>query len=91
MKWHYLIVTASHDLQAAGYREQLDLRRQLGLLADIDNVLVVADPGGRRIGSGGSTLFCLLEVVNRELGRRRTADWRGILNGLRILIVHAGG
>jgi len=91
MNWHYLIVTASHDSQARGYRTQLNLRRQLGLLADIDNVLVVPDPGGKRVGSGGSTLFCLLEVINRELAARPDADWREVLKGLRILIVHAGG
>jgi fucokinase len=92
MKWHYLIVTASNDLQACGYRAQLDLRRQLGLLADIDNVLVVPDPGGKRVGSGGSTLFCLLEVINRQFAvTDPAADWKGLLKGLRILIVHAGG
>jgi len=55
--WDYLIVTASNDLQAAAYRRQLDLRRELGLLPDIGQVLVVADLEGRRIGSGGSTLL----------------------------------
>jgi galactokinase/mevalonate kinase-like predicted kinase len=92
MNWHYLIVTASHDSQARGYRGQLELRRKLGLLPDIDNVLVVPDPGGKRVGSGGSTLFCLLEVINRQLAAAGPgADWKSLLKGLRILIVHAGG
>jgi fucokinase len=91
MNWNYLIVTASHDSQARGYRAQLELRRKLGLLADIENVIVVPDPGGRRVGSGGSTLFCLMEVIQRELAKGWGKDWASALKGLRILIVHAGG
>jgi fucokinase len=92
----YLIVTASNARQAEAYREQLALRRELGFLSGIRNVLVVADPGGRRVGSGGSTLFCLLEVLNRELAgdpkrREDRSAWLETLRSLRILIVHAGG
>jgi fucokinase len=81
--WDYLIVTASNERQAQAYQAQLDLRRELGLLSDIREVLVVPDPGGRRIGSGGSTLYCLMEVLSRrgqgdpvrvaKASRRRTA------------------
>ena len=67
--WHYLILTASNDAQAAAYRTQLELRRQLGLLAPVREALVVTDPDGRRVGSGGSTVCCLLEVLSRELAR----------------------
>ena len=49
------------------YQSQLDLRRKAGLLADFGNVMVVADPDGKRIGSGGSTIYCLLQVLRREL------------------------
>ncbi len=94
-QWDYLIVTASNDLQAEAYESQLKLRRDLGLLSDVREVMVVADPGGRRIGSGGSTLCCLMEVLARRLGRSlRTAgpkEWLEVLRKLRILIVHAGG
>jgi fucokinase len=65
--WDYLIVTASNDAQAGAYKSQLALRRRLGLLSSVRHVMVVADPGGRRVGSGGSTIYCLMEVVNREL------------------------
>ncbi len=84
--WDYLIVTASNAPQAEAYRSQLELRRGLGLLAGVRNVLVVPDPGGKRIGSGGSTVISLLEVVARHGG-----DPASALAGLRILIVHAGG
>jgi fucokinase len=94
--WDYLIVTASNARQAAAYETQLNLRRELGLLAGVRNILVVADPPGRRIGSGGSTVLCVLEVLHRE-SRGQAAPcpdaqlWRDILQRLRILIVHGGG
>ncbi len=94
--WDYLIVTASNDSQAAAYRRQLDLRRELGLLPDIGQVLVVADLEGKRIGSGGSTLLCLMEVLSREIDRGGldARDWetlQAVLAQRRVLIIHAGG
>jgi fucokinase len=91
--WDYLIVTASNDAQAAAYEGQLRVRRELGLLAGVDDVLVVADPAGQRIGSGGSTLLCLIEVLRRRTGAASAtrADWVRALRDLRVLIVHAGG
>ena len=93
--WDYLIVTASNADQAKAYNDQLDLRRRLGLLAGVREVIVVADPGGKRVGSGGSTVFCLMEVLRRRLGGRKDlgdpSTWLETLKGLRILIIHAGG
>jgi len=94
--WDYLIVTASDDAQAAAYESQLRTRRSLGLLAGVREAMVVADPGGRRVGSGGSTIFCLTEVLNRELPpslprRGDPGTWLKALARLRILILHAGG
>ena len=93
--WDYLIVTASNEAQARAYEKQLRLRRDLGLLACVREVLVLPDPGGKRIGSGGSTLCCLVEVLNRELGRRSERSgldaWQRVFEDLRILIIHAGG
>lgn len=92
--WDYLIVTASNEAQAAAYDAQLRLRRDLGLLTGAEEVLVVPDPGGRRVGSGGSTLFCLAEVLGRRLEGDALGDpgaWAETFRRLRILIVHAGG
>ena len=93
--WDYLIVTASNDAQAGNYEHQLALRQELGLLPYVRNVIVVADPGGKRIGSGGSTICCLLEVLNREMHQgsdhKGTEACQSVLEKLRILIVHAGG
>ncbi|MDT8300433.1 MAG: L-fucokinase [Sedimentisphaerales bacterium] len=93
--WDYLIVTASNDAQAGNYEHQLALRQELGLLPCVRDVIVIPDPGGKRIGSGGSTICCLLEVLNREMqqdsNRKGTGACQSVLEKLRILIVHAGG
>jgi fucokinase len=93
--WHYLILTAANDHQAAAYERQIRVRRETGYLTEVRDTFVVADPQGRRVGSGGSTIQCLLEVLRREseVGRRIT-DFAAVektLRSLRILIVHAGG
>jgi fucokinase len=94
--WDYLIVTASNERQASAYTEQLALRKSLGLIPGVREVLAVADPGGKRVGSGGSTVWCLLKVLERELGVESSKGldpkaWTEVLSRLRILIVHAGG
>ncbi len=104
--WDYLVVTASNEAQADSYRLQIRLRQELGLLTDVAHALVVPDPGGKRVGSGGSTLYCLTEVLNHRLASsppagtagslrkpaaRTTADLLDVLQDLRILILHAGG
>ena len=93
--WDYLIVTAANDRQAAAYESQIRLRREMGLLPQVRDFLVIPDRDGRRIGSGGSTLQCLDEVLRRESepgdGPNDVARAEAILSRLRILIVHAGG
>ena len=96
--WDYLIITASNDKQAGIYRRMIDLRKSLGLISAVKSVLVVADPGGRRVGSGGSTIYCLLRILDSDLGVRRRGKarldpktWEETLDRLRVLIVHAGG
>ena len=94
--WDYLIVTASSDAQASAYKAQLNLRRQHSELGGVGELLVVADPEARRVGSGGSTIFCLMQVVNKELATAPVLQFdlsaiETILRRLRILIIHAGG
>ena len=94
--WDYLILTASNALQARAYEDQLRARQELGLLPQVREALVVPDLEGKRIGSGGSTLACLVEILRRERARHGI-DFTGsgaiqqALSALRILIVHAGG
>jgi fucokinase len=91
----YLILTASNEAQADIYRQQIDIRRRLGLLSGIGSVLVVPDIGGKRIGSGGSTLCCLMEILRAELGEAAFGNdvslWQQALQGKKVLIIHAGG
>ena len=74
--WDYLILTASNDRQAAGYESQLAVRRRAGLLPEVGTALVVADPLGKRVGSGGSTLYCLMRVLEAEIRRTRSGGRR---------------
>ncbi len=89
--WDFLILTAANESQAAIYRDQLAVRARLGLLGEFRQWLVVADPGGKRVGSGGSTICCLLEILNQYGTSGGPDEWREGLAQQRILIVHAGG
>jgi fucokinase len=91
LAWDYLVLTASNAAQAEAYEIQLQMRRERGMLPQVREVLVVPDLQDRRIGSGGSTLLCLVRILNRERRRGRLGDAAAILRELRILIVHAGG
>ena len=96
LTWDYLIVTASNEAQAKSYESELNLRRKLGILPGVDQFLVVPDPQGKRIGSGGSTIYALLKVLSRKIetpGLERLSPRiiEETLNQLRILIIHAGG
>ncbi len=94
--WDYLVVTASNEDQASAYRSQLELRKKLGFIPQVREVLAISDPEDKRIGSGGSTICCLLKILSRELAGKASqlkdpSAWQETLAGLRILIIHAGG
>ena len=92
--WDYLILTAANAQQAEVYEDQIRLRREAGELSQVRYSLVVADIDDKRIGSAGSTLHCLAQVLRREAPHREVGDFEGassVLRRLRILIVHAGG
>ena len=83
--WDLCVLTAGDERQASMYRRQLDWRREAGLLPARTQFLVLPDPDGRRIGSGGATLRALQRVSTFE----RLNVERASLS--RILIIHAGG
>jgi fucokinase len=92
--WDYLIVTAANDEQAKAYDYQIQQRQKAGEIPQVRNCLALPDIDGKRIGSGGSTFHCLACVLHRErpgVGPASFEEAEAILNGLRILIVHAGG
>ncbi|MBS7262387.1 MAG: bifunctional fucokinase/L-fucose-1-P-guanylyltransferase [Eubacteriales bacterium] len=80
--WDYVVLTASDERQASGYRAQIRRRQKAGFLPRAATYLVVPDPEGRRCGSGGATLAALRAVA--DSGR---SDWEN----LRVLCIHSGG
>ena len=81
--WDYVILTASNERQAAGFRAQLAERRNAGFLPARTRFAVVPDPEGKRVGSGGATLG-VLRYIAEDTGRTDFSD-------LRILVIHSGG
>jgi len=77
--WDYVVLTASNEQQAEGFREQLEARKEY--LPVRTHFAVIPDEGGVRVGSGGATLSVIKYIRERE----------GSFNGLRILVIHSGG
>jgi fucokinase len=82
--WDLVVLTASCEEQAEAYRAQIESRRQVHHLPSQTRYLVIADPEGKRIGSGGATLHVLRELT-RQVGGSDA------LRQERILIIHSGG
>ncbi len=94
--WDWLIVTASNDLQAQAYHSLLKARENSPLLACFKRWQVIADPEGVRVGSGGSTVLCLMEVASKLIkeARHPIDPWEKFeesMSSQRVLIIHAGG
>lgn len=83
--WDYIVLTASNENQAQGYRSQLKIRENV--LPSQTHFAVIPDEGGMRVGSGGATLSVLKYVYERE----QQLTGRGHFDGLRILVIHSGG
>lgn len=81
--WDYVILTASNEFQAEGFRAQLSAREESGFLPKHTHFAVVADPDGKRVGSGGATLGVIRYIAQH----RQSTDF----SGLRILVIHSGG
>jgi len=89
--WDRVILTASNERQADAYRTQLEARRRSGLLPKRTQFIVMPDPQGVRIGSGGATLHVLSELSRRQ--RNETSSGRSAppFRDQRVLIIHSGG
>lgn len=77
--WDYIILTASNEKQAEGFRKQI--RERAGFLPPQTKFVVIPDRGGKRVGSGGATLSVLRYLHEQE----------GTFKGLQILVIHSGG
>lgn len=84
--WDYVVLTASNEDQAQGYRQQIDYRLAQGLLPQQTNYTVLPDPGGKRVGSGGATFHVL-----KYLSEQERADTENPFAQKRILVIHSGG
>ena len=82
-RWDYIILTASNEHQAEGFRAQLNQRRRDHFLPEGTKFAVVSDPDGKRVGSGGATLG-VLRYIAEQTGCSE-------FGGLRILVIHSGG
>ena len=87
IRWDYVVLTASNDRQADSIRQQIDLRLAQGKLPNSTKYLVLPDPKGNRVGSGGATFGVLKAIADAE----RAAAGANPFKGLRILCIHSGG
>src|SRR4051794_1589854 len=69
-----LLLTASNPQQATAFGAEIRARQSRGSLppADVTRVVVVCDPGGQRIGSGGATLAALEALLVSLPGESRS-------------------
>lgn len=81
--WDYIVLTASNEQQAECFRAQLDRREAAGYLSMGTRFLVIPDPEGKRVGSGGATLGVIRHIAQ--------LTGRSDFSGLRILVIHSGG
>lgn len=86
IKWDFIIITATSESQAKAYLMQIHERLSKGYLPRDTEYVVVADPDGKRVGSGGATLNALYEV-KWQYG----LEGENPFAGKRILLIHSGG
>ena len=85
--WDYIVLTASNEDQAQVYRAQIQYRLERGLLPQQTIYTVLADPDGKRVGSGGATLNVLSYIASQENEDKKSDHFKG----KRILVIHSGG
>ena len=81
--WDYIILTASNENQAEGFRVQINERLAMGLLPSKTHFAVIPDRDGKRVGSGGATLG-VIKYIAEKTGSNDFSN-------LRILVIHSGG
>lgn len=77
--WDYIVLTASNEQQAEGFRKQIEAR--LAFLPSQTKIVVIPDRDGKRAGSGGATLSVIKYLHEQE----------GSFRNLRTLVIHSGG
>lgn len=90
-KWDYVILTASNEEQAKAYRAQIDYRLENHFLPAQTSYVVLPDPGGKRVGSGGASFHVIRYIVEDSVKNTGTIPVNGHFAGKRILVIHSGG
>ena len=78
-RWDYVILTASIEQHAEGFRKQLEERKSF--LPKHTKFVAIPDRDGKRVGSGGATLEVLKYLRSQEESFEK----------LRVLVIHSGG
>ena len=65
-QWDYIVLTASNEEQAEAFRSQIAYRQEKHVLPCRTKYLVLPDPDGKRVGSGGATLQVLRRLSEME-------------------------
>ena len=82
-KWDWIVLTASNKEQASIYKKEIDYRLVRNLLPKDTHYLVLEDPEGKRVGSGGATLNVIKEI-KKQTGEKEFSN-------AKILVIHSGG
>jgi fucokinase len=84
ISWDWVFITASNDMQAESYWMQIKQRLDGGYLHKQTRYVVLPDPDGKRVGSGGATLNVLKYLSEHS---DKTDDFLA----KKILVIHSGG
>ncbi len=90
IKWDYVVLTASNEEQASAFRLQIENRLVRKLLPASTRYVVLPDPDGKRVGSGGATFNVLRHLAAEHL-REGGKPGENPFAGKRILVIHSGG
>ncbi|MDC7286382.1 bifunctional fucokinase/L-fucose-1-P-guanylyltransferase [Blautia schinkii] len=85
LKWDYVVLSASNESQAIAFRAQINERIEKKQLPSATQFVVLSDPEGKRVGSGGATFNVL-----RYLAEKEPSGDNPFVNK-RVLVIHSGG
>lgn len=101
IRWDYIILTASNSDQAEAYQSQISFRLKHHLLPATTKYVVLPDPDGKRVGSGGATFNVLRYIAEQDIqkdtetadaqSQRFSTDASNHFANKRILVIHSGG
>ena len=77
-RWDWIVLTASNKEQASIYEKEIEYRLDRNLLPNHTRYLVLEDPDGKRVGSGGATLNVIKEI-KKQSGEKEFSNLRHIL------------